>query len=323
MRAIVAGLGARSPLDLGPSAAHRPKGESLRAPWVRTVRRSVRDLIIEGLKIIAPFSVALIVFAEALAISPSGVAMFFRDRPLVMLRSLLAALILVPAAALALILVLKPAPTVAVGLAILVACPPAPLMIKAATKKGGDPAFMASLHLALATLAVITVPAVLHALAKPLGFSADVDLAALLSILAKTILLPIGLGLAARALYPTWAGAFAAPLGKAGGIGLLVVLIVVAGVLYRPLLDMDAWSYGVSAAVAVAALAIGHFMIGSEYGDKRTVLAVECAVRHPGLAIAIGTLNFTAQKTLPVLLPCIITFMVIANVYLFIRARSE
>jgi predicted Na+-dependent transporter len=75
--------------------------------------------------------------------------------------------------------------------------------------------------------------------------------------------------------------------------------------------------------VAVAALAIGHWMIGPQYGDKRTVLAVECAVRHPGLAIAIGTLNFTAQKTLPVLLPCIITFMVIANVYLFMRARSK
>jgi bile acid:Na+ symporter, BASS family len=229
----------------------------------------------------------------------------------------------VPAAALALILVLKPAPAVGVGIAILVACPPAPLMIKAATKKGGDPAFMASLHLSLAALAVITVPAVLHTLAIPLGFRADVNLAALLSILAETILLPIGLGLAARALFPQWAGAFAAPLGRVGGIGLLVVLIVVAAVLYRPLLDMDAWSYGVIAAVAVAALAIGHLMIGSQYADKRTVLAVECAVRHPGLAIAIGTLNFTAQETLPVLLPCIITFMVIANIYLFMRARTK
>jgi bile acid:Na+ symporter, BASS family len=283
----------------------------------------VRDLVIDALKIIAPLSVALIVFAVALSISPSGVVMFFRDRPLVMLRSLVAALILVPAAALALILVLKPAPGVAVGLAILVACPPAPLMIKAATKKGGDPAFMATLHLSLAALAVVTVPAVLHTLAKPLGFSADVDLAALLWILAKTILLPIGLGLAARALFPKWAGAFAAPLGTVGGIGLLVVVILVAGALYRPLLDMDAWSYFVIALVAVAALAIGHLMIGSQYGDKRTALAVECAVRHPGLAIAIGTLNFTAQATLPVLLPCIITFMVIANVYLFVRARGE
>ena len=282
----------------------------------------MRDLIVEGLKIVAPLSVALIVFAEALGISPSGVVAFFRDRPAVMLRSLVAALILVPAAALALILALDPAPAVAVGLAILVACPPAPLMIKAAAKKGGDAAFIASLHLSLAAVAVVTVPAVLQALAIPLQFSAAVDPAALLWILTKTILLPIGLGLAARAWFPSWADAFAGPLGKVGSIGLLVVVIAIAGVLYRSLLDMDAWSYAVMAAVAVAALAIGHLMIGSQYSEKRTVLAVECAVRHPGLALAIGTTNFTAQQTLPVLVPCIITFMVVANAYLFLRARS-
>jgi BASS family bile acid:Na+ symporter len=265
--------------------------------------------------------VALIVFAEALGISPSGVVAFFRDRPTVMVRSLAAALILVPAAALALILVMEPPQVVAIGLAILVACPPAPLMIKAAVKKGGDPAFMASLHLSLAALAVVTVPAVLHTLAIPLGFRADVDLTSLLSILAKTILLPIGLGLAARALFPAWADAFAAPLGKIGSVGLLVILIAVAGAMYRAVLEMDVWSYGVIAAVAVVALAIGHLMIGSQYADKRTVLAVECAVRHPGLAIAIGTINFTAQKTLPVLLPIVLTFIVIANAYLFMRAR--
>lgn len=282
----------------------------------------MRDLIIEGLKIVAPLSVALIVFAEALGIAPSGVVAFFRDRPLVMLRSLAAALILVPAAALGLILALDPAPAVAIGLAILVACPPAPLMVKAAAKKGGDPAFIASLHLSLAALAIVTVPAVLHVLAIPLGFSAGVDPVSLLSILAKTILLPIGLGLVVRALFPSVADRLAAPLGRVGSIGLLAVVVALVGVLYRALLSMDAWSYGVIAAVAVAALAIGHLMIGSQYSEKRTVLAVECAVRHPGLAIAIGTSNFTAQETLPVLVPCIVTFMVIANAYLFWRARS-
>jgi BASS family bile acid:Na+ symporter len=195
-------------------------------------------------------------------------------------------------------------------------------MIKAATKKGGDASFMATLHLSLALLAVVTVPAVLYALAASLKFSAAVDSAALLSILAKTILVPIGLGLAINALFPQWADRAAPLLGKVGSIGLLVVVIAIAGVLYTSLLGMDAWSYAVMATVAVAALAIGHLMIGAEYGEKRTVLAVESAVRHPGLAIAIGTSNFTAQQTLPVLVPCIVTFMLIANVYLFLRARS-
>src|SRR6266581_1102943 len=108
----------------------------------------MKDLAIEILKIVAPISVALIVFVQGLGIAPSLVATYFKERRGLMLRSLIAALVLVPLAALALILALEPAPGVAIGIAILVACPPAPLMLKAAPKMGGgNPAFMASLHL--------------------------------------------------------------------------------------------------------------------------------------------------------------------------------
>jgi BASS family bile acid:Na+ symporter len=283
----------------------------------------LRDLIIEGLRIVAPLSVALIMFAEALAIAPGKVIAVLRDRPFVMMRSLVAALVLVPAAALALILLLDPTSAVAVGIAILVACPPAPLMLKTAHKLGGgDPAFMASLHLSLAALAVVTVPAILHALAIPLGFRADVDAAALLSILGQTILLPIGLGLAVRALFPAWAGRFAPLLGTIGTAGLAIVVLALSTALFPALLRMDGWSYVVIAAVGVAALAIGHWL-GPQSGAEKTTLAVECAVRHPGLAVAIGTTNFTAQQALPVLLPCILTFMATAMLYLLWRGRAS
>ena len=105
----------------------------------------MKQLIVEILKIVAPLSVALIVFAQGLGIAPSTVLSYFRKQPWLLLRSLFAALVLVPAVALAFILLLKPAHGVAIGLAILVACPPAPLMIKAAPKVGGaSAAFMAS-----------------------------------------------------------------------------------------------------------------------------------------------------------------------------------
>src|SRR5688572_21123755 len=340
--AMIATRHAGRPLDLGPSgrAIHAPdpnrsKGESLRGAVAynllagagvaraATEEPPLRELIIDVLRIVAPLSVALIVFAEALGIAPKQVVACFKDRPVVMLRALVAALVLVPAAALGLILVLQPAPAVAVGLAILVACPPAPLMIKSATKTGGgDAAFMASLHLSLAALAVVTIPAVLNVMALPLGFSASVDPASLLSILAKSILLPIGLGLAARAVFPAWAGASAALLGQVGTVGLLVVVIAILAAFYPTLLNMDAWSYAVIAAVCVAGLAIGH-LLGPQNDRQRTVLAIECAVRHPGLAIAIAVTNFTPQQALPVLVPCILTFIGLATVYLVWRGRSS
>ena len=59
---------------------------------------------------------------------------------------------------------------------------------------------MASLHLSLAALAFVTVPAVVSLLSMALGFDADVDLGSMAWTLGTTILLPAGLGLVVRAL---------------------------------------------------------------------------------------------------------------------------
>jgi len=247
---------------------------------------------------------------------------YFKERPSVMLLSLVAAIVLVPAAALALILMLKPAPGVAIGLAILVACPPAPLMISAAPTKGGaSSTFMASLHLSMATLAFLTVPTVVNVLSIPLGFHADVDLGVMAWTLARTILLPIVLGLIVRAQFAKAAHRLGPTLGKAGSVGLLAVVLLAVVALYPALLNMDAWSYLVMAAVCAAALSIGH-LLGPHDPQEKTALAVECAVRHPVLALAIGSMNFSPQKALPVLVPCVVTFIGVAMVYMFLRGRS-
>jgi BASS family bile acid:Na+ symporter len=281
----------------------------------------VKDLIIDILKIVAPVSVALIVFAEGLGIAPGQVLGYWKERPALMLRSLVGMLVLVPAAALALILLLKPSPGVAIGLAILVACPPAPLMLKAAPKKGAaNAALMATLHLTLAALAFVTVPTVLSLISRPLGFEADVDLVAMGWILARTILLPIAIGLAVRGLFPAAADRLAPVLGKAGTIGLGVVVLFAIAAFNPALLAMDLWSYAVMVMVSLVALVIGHF-IGSDNADERTTLAVECAVRHPMLALTIAGMNFGAKNVLPMLLPCVITFIAIAMIYMAVRGK--
>ena len=91
---------------------------------------------------------------------------------------------------------------------------------------------------------------------------------------------------------------------------------------YPALLSMDLWNYVVIAAVSTAALAIGH-VLGPADPHEKTALAVECAVRHPALAITIGAMNFTLQRTLPVLVPCVVTFIAVAMVYMFLRKSGE
>ena len=284
----------------------------------------MKQLIVEILKIVAPLSVALIVFAQGLGIAPSTVLSYFRKQPWLLLRSLFAALVLVPAVALAFILLLKPAHGVAIGLAILVACPPAPLMIKAAPKVGGaSAAFMASLHLSLAVLALVSVPLILSLLSIPLGeIKADVDLGAMTWILARTILLPIGLGLVCRAFLPTFAEKAASVLAMAGSLGLLIVVLFAVAAFYPALLNMDAWSYLVIVAVCATALGIGH-RLGPDQPSERVTLAVECGVRHPALAVTIVSANYGQELALPVLVPCVITFIAVAMLYMIWQRKTR
>jgi BASS family bile acid:Na+ symporter len=282
----------------------------------------MKDIILSILKIIAPLSVALIVFAQGLKISSGEVMNYFKERPWLIVRSLIAVLILVPLVALAVILLLKPPIEVAVGLAILVSCPPAPLMIKATPKLGkGSAAYMASLHLSLAVLALITVPTILYLISIPLGFHADVNLAKMMMILAKTILIPVILGMVIRSYFPGFADKASPVLDKAGTIGLLILVLVVLVKFFPALLKMDLWSYLVIVVVSAASLAIGHFL-GPKDPHERTSLAIESGVRHPALAITIAVSNFTAAKALPVLVPCVLVFIILAMAYMVLRKKT-
>ena len=78
-------------------------------------------------------------------------------------------------------------------------------------------------------------------------------------ILARTILLPIGLGLLCRAFFPAFADRVDSVLAMAGSLGLLVVVLFALAAFYPALLNMDAWSYLVIVAVCATALGIGHW----------------------------------------------------------------
>jgi len=281
----------------------------------------MKHLIAEIFGYVTPITVALLVFAQGLSIAPKQVAAYFREQPGLMLRSLIANLVLAPAAAVALILLLKPAFGVAVGLAILVAGPPAPLMFKTAPGIGkGNPAYMESLHLTLALLAFVTMPLILSVISVPLNFHAEIDLGVMAWILGRTILLPIGVAIALRALFPAFADKAAPMVAKIGTIGLVAVVIVVGAASYHALLNMDAWSYLVIVLVGAAGLTIGH-LAGPPDAHQKTISAIECGVRHPALAFAIGGANFGQQKAGAVLIPCVLTIIAVAVVYMVWRGK--
>jgi len=76
-------------------------------------------------------------------------------KPELLVRSLLAAIVLVPLVVFILLWLLDLPPGVAAGLSILAASPGAPVMAKRSQMAGGDPTYVASLQLTLAMLAVL------------------------------------------------------------------------------------------------------------------------------------------------------------------------
>jgi BASS family bile acid:Na+ symporter len=174
----------------------------------------MKEILFDIIKIGLPLSIMGTVFAQGLMLAPGQQLAFFKEHPLLMLRSLVVVLVLVPLAALAIILLLKPSPAIVIGLAILAASPAAPLQFMNIAKQGGNLVYLGTLHLSLALLAIITVPAVLYLLSQALGFRAEVDAFQVAKTVGQMILLPVILGIVVRSFFPKTADKFGPALGK-------------------------------------------------------------------------------------------------------------
>jgi predicted Na+-dependent transporter len=253
----------------------------------------------------------LMKFGIGLEIAPRDLR-FFRARRGLMLRSVLVVTVLVPLATLAILLALRPDLPTAVALAILAACPAAPMALGRVTKAHGTIGYAASLQFAVATLAVVTTPLVLVVLGRALGFEAQVRPLAVAREVAIAQLIPIGLGVLVRAKLPRVAGA-GRKIADVAGVALLVLVAAVVVVLHGGF-ALGAREYAAIALTALAALALGHFLAPRDVGMQHA-LAVEAAMRNPGLALLVATASFPEAKPLPILLPCVVVTVLAATLY--------
>ena len=273
------------------------------------------------IKIGLPLVVMGTMFTQGLRLKLGGGLATFKDRPLVILRSLVVVIVLVPIVALAIILLFKPPSGTIVALAILAASPAATFQLRNIYKKGGYAGYLQALHLSLALLAIITVPAVLDLLSEALGFQAEVSVFQVSKTVVQAVLLPVVVGMVFGAVFPTVAGRIEPSLSRIFEIGLVAVALLLVIGTYSLLLKMDAWSYVVMIIFIVVNIGLGH-VLGPRDAQERTTLAIESGERNTGLAMTIGVLNFSAERALPVLIPYIFLFAVITTIYLKWRARQ-
>jgi bile acid:Na+ symporter, BASS family len=230
-------------------------------------------------------SVALLIFAVGLESRLKDLA-YLQRRPGVMLRSLLAMYVVVPLLALIAVRLLRLPPGLELALVVLAISAGAPMLPRKLMRLGNEE-YVISLVVVSSLMAIVTVPAWLLLLGPRFTSLDTLDPATVASVLGKSFLLPMLLGIAVRGFMPDVSARLSDMLLKVVGtvfsacaIGLLMThWQVVGAILGPPILTLGGFT--------LAALCAGHLLGGPDPND-RTALAVTSATRHVGVAMVIA-----------------------------------
>jgi BASS family bile acid:Na+ symporter len=155
---------------------------------------------------------------------------------------------------------------------------------------GGHRSFAPALQIAVAALAVVSMPLWIAAFDEYYGAHATADPQHLARQVFTAQLLPLSLGMVMRRLAAARAASLEPKLRRVGGV-LLVILLVLA------LINIWQVVIGAGPRVSLAivlvtafALLVGHLMGGPDPAT-RTATAISTAARNPGLALLVATLN--------------------------------
>ena len=179
---------------------------------------------------------------------------------------------------------------VAVGIVLMVISPGAPVALRRALDAGGNRAFAPALHLAIVMLAVVTVPASLAIL--DWIFAADFTVTPF--HIGRQVffaqLLPMALGASLRAFRP----AIAVKLERRWGASAMSCCCCSrspCSSTCRAIIAAVGWVPTIAGvAMTLCALVIGAAFAGRD-PEVRPAAAVAAAMRNPGLALVIATVN--------------------------------
>jgi len=218
-------------------------------------------------------------------------------RRVVLVAVIFAVVVPIPALAVLVVKLFHPAPAVAVGMILMAISPGAPVALRRALDAGGDPRFAPALHLAIVLLAVLTVPASVVILDWIFGAEFTVTPFDIGRQVFFAQLLPLAVGAALRAWRPAFAQKLESPLARFGNV-LLIVLGLMALIDLPSILDRIGWLPTISGfLMTIAALAVGAAFAGRD-ASVRPAAAIAAAMRNPGLALLIATLNHAAAAVI-------------------------
>lgn len=226
--------------------------------------------------------------------------------PRAVFRAVVANFVLVPLLAVGIERAIPMEPPLALGLFLLAGSAGAPFLIKLASASRSDLALSAGLLMILIPGTVIFLPfylplALVHPSLRSLAYTPS-NILSIGTPLLSTLILPLLLGLAVKAVVPRWAPRLAPIGGRTSAIALVVVVIstFVANIneLVRVLKS--------GAILAGIALIAGAFVIGFllTHKDRSAVLGLGTAQRNVAAAMVIASQDFGNTDILVMVSAC-------------------
>lgn len=215
---------------------------------------------------------------------------------------------------------------VRMAIALMAACPSAPLILRKAGKTGGDASLAGLLQVMAAVLAILTVPVLAQAGERLFALDGwDVLPRHVAHQVASVQLLPLLVGLSLRHLWPEQTRRLQGPLDRVANALLLLVLLAVlirAAPLLLAFAQANLTGLLWMAVVVAASLGLGY-SLGGGSADRRHTAALVTSMRNPGLALLLA--NSYAPE-LPGIKLGILTYLLITvllSIPLICHRRSQ
>lgn len=243
--------------------------------------------------VLVPATLFTIMFALGVGLPLDGFSRWQQQRSL-LLRGLLGTCVLVPLAAVALLLW---PPTMAVSqparfaIALMAVSPSAPLLLRKAGKQGGDRSLAALLQVGAALVAILSIPLLALLITRIFGVSGwAIEMRHVAGQVALAQLLPLLLGLLLRRFAPLWANRLEVPLDRLANVLLLLLVFVVlakTAPLLLSYLGANLLALPVMGALVLISLGLGYGLADPD-PQQRVTFALVTSMRNPGLALLLA-----------------------------------
>jgi BASS family bile acid:Na+ symporter len=272
----------------------------------------------ELLKEILPLTLKGSVFLLVLAVgmdSSMQQATYVLRRPVILLRSVFALAVVVPAFAALVVAALPLERIVKIGIMLMAVSPLPPFMPMKDVGAGGRRRYVYGLLLAVSLLAVVLVPVTVAILSDTFDVAASIGPEPVLRMVLYSIIIPFAVGMLIHHLGPERAERVAPTVNKIAAVLLLLSMLPIVVELFPAMLRLVGnGSVGTITLVVVGGLLAGHLLGGPDQQD-RGALAIACTTRHPGVALVVASQNFPEPEIKAVILLFLIVSVLVVLPY--------